>query len=227
MSFSMLGFRAGMIAIVVLIWVMALPFASLANILGSKHDLSVGKGAALNYNFVYANNNHVCVYCHTPHDPGTSNGGKPQWDRTFSAATFTLYNSPAPEQAASQLTSTASYSLICLSCHDGTIAMDSLANMLNQPRTKDSNLRGYTASPAMQSTILGAEMSKDHPVGVAYDNTTNPALNPENTIAVAGLKLFDGKVECPTCHDPHNNSNSAFTRVANAQSGLCMTCHLK
>lgn len=215
-----------------LTWMATLPFASLANILGSKHDLSVGKEAAHNYNFAYANNNHVCVYCHTPHDPGTNNGGKLQWDRSFSASAYTLYNSPGATPTPSPSTASSSYSSICLSCHDGTIAVDSLANML-QPLTTGTNRRragGYAnqffASPAMQ-TIMGSEMSNDHPVGVAYDNIRNPDLSPENTINVAGLKLYDGKVECATCHDPHNNNNSAFTRIANTQSGLCTTCHLK
>lgn len=208
-------------------WMAALPFTSLANILGSKHDLSVGKDAAYNYNFVSVNSNHVCVYCHTPHDPGTNNGGKLQWDRSFSASAYSLYNSPGSVAAPSPSTASSSYSSICLSCHDGTIAVDSLANML-QPLSTDKNRHragGYANQ--LTASIMGSEMSNSHPIGVAYDNIRNPALNPENSINVAGLKLYDGKVECATCHDPHNNNNSAFTRIANAQSGLCTTCHLK
>jgi predicted CXXCH cytochrome family protein len=207
MPILMLNFRSCSMAMLVVVGVVALPLASLAAILGSKHDLSTGVAAANNYNFAHTNNNHVCVYCHTPHDPNTNNGGRLLWDRSFSTATYALYSSPGAEPMHSQPTASSSYSVLCLSCHDGTIAVDSLAKM--------------------QGALLGGELSNDHPVGVTYDNIVNPALNPENSITAAGLKLYEGKVECATCHDPHNNNNSAFTRIANTQSGLCTTCHLK
>jgi len=34
-------------------------------------------------------------------------------------------------------------------------------------------------------------------------------------------------VECATCHDPHNSTNSTFLRISNAGSAVCFTCHLK
>ena len=35
------------------------------------------------------------------------------------------------------------------------------------------------------------------------------------------------KVECATCHEPHNSGNGTFLRIANTASALCVTCHNK
>jgi predicted CXXCH cytochrome family protein len=40
---------------------------------------------------------------------------------------------------------------------------------------------------------------------------------------VKGLPLFDGKIACPTCHDPHANANGKMLRVP--AKGLCFICH--
>jgi len=39
--------------------------------------------------------------------------------------------------------------------------------------------------------------------------------------------LKNGKLECVTCHDPHNNQYGMFLRMSNEYSQLCMTCHNK
>jgi predicted CXXCH cytochrome family protein len=35
------------------------------------------------------------------------------------------------------------------------------------------------------------------------------------------------RVECASCHDPHNTTNGTFLRRSNAGSGVCLTCHIK
>lgn len=34
-------------------------------------------------------------------------------------------------------------------------------------------------------------------------------------------------VECASCHDPHNNANGTFLRISNANSAVCLACHVK
>jgi predicted CXXCH cytochrome family protein len=41
------------------------------------------------------------------------------------------------------------------------------------------------------------------------------------------IKLFAGKVECPTCHAVHDPTNTPFLRTANGGSTLCLKCHDK
>lgn len=41
------------------------------------------------------------------------------------------------------------------------------------------------------------------------------------------VKLYGGKVECPSCHNVHNPSNRPFLRKTNTNDALCLTCHIK
>jgi len=40
---------------------------------------------------------------------------------------------------------------------------------------------------------------------------------------VKGLPLFDGKIACVTCHDPHANTYGNMLRIP--AGDLCMVCH--
>ncbi|WP_455198306.1 cytochrome c3 family protein [Kaarinaea lacus] len=68
----------------------------------------------------------VCVYCHTPHGASTIIEA-PLWNRTINTGAYQVYdkprtlNQPIGQPGVSSLT--------CLSCHDGTIAIDSVINM--------------------------------------------------------------------------------------------------
>lgn len=42
-----------------------------------------------------------------------------------------------------------------------------------------------------------------------------------------GIRLFNGKVQCASHHDPHNSANPTFLRVSNDDSKVCRTCHRK
>ena len=54
-----------------------------------------------------------------------------------------------------------------------------------------------------------------------------------NVRTVQDLPLFPPsanawpRVECPTCHQSHDNANGSFLRVANTGSVICITCHIK
>ncbi|MFC1602217.1 cytochrome c3 family protein [Pseudomonadota bacterium] len=41
------------------------------------------------------------------------------------------------------------------------------------------------------------------------------------------VKLYKGRIECPSCHNPHDPANVAFLRKSMKNSGLCATCHNK
>jgi len=68
----------------------------------------------------------VCVYCHTPHGANTTIAA-PLWNRTNVGNTYTLYNIPLT--SGQTPTQPGVNSLTCLSCHDGTVAIDSIVNM--------------------------------------------------------------------------------------------------
>ena len=123
------------------------------------------------------------------------------------------------------MTGPGSRSKLCLSCHDGTVALDSFG--------------GYTGTTnyITGNALIGTDLSNDHPVSFTYDSslaTTDGGLY-DPTTANSGLGgtidadlLFNTQLECSSCHDAHNSAGVANLLVkANSGSALCMTCHNK
>ena len=109
-------------------------FSNLGSIANSRHNLtqqtagppSFGSSVAIWMNTMRNDYTEVCVYCHTPHGANTTIAA-PLWNRTNKGNTYTLYNIPLTSgQTATQ---PGVSSLTCLSCHDGTVAIDSIVNM--------------------------------------------------------------------------------------------------
>ena len=81
---------------------------------------------------------------------------------------------------------------------------------------------------------MGTSLSDDHPVNFTYDAALATAdrglVAPDSSSyvdAAQTIKLFGAKVQCATCHNPHDNTNEPFLTKTNAGSQLCRTCHLK
>ncbi|MBI4668292.1 MAG: cytochrome c3 family protein [Elusimicrobia bacterium] len=158
----------------------------------------------------------VCVVCHTPHSAKPS--ASLLWNRDMTSAVFTLYQSPTINHTPGQPDGA---SKLCLSCHDGTIAIDRFGS-----RTGGTAYVGWTN--------LRTDLTDDHPVSFVYDSAMAAAAKTLKDPAVAnsGLggtisqdMLRDGKLQCVSCHNPHDNTNYFFLRKSNAGSALCLTCH--
>ena len=62
-----------------------------------------------------------CTYCHVPH---SANGNMaPLWNQTLSTSTYTTYTSTTYVNKNNQQMPLGSDSGLCLSCHDGTVAV--------------------------------------------------------------------------------------------------------
>lgn len=173
----------------------------------------------------------VCVYCHTPHGGGTQFA---LWNRRMPSGPYRMYDEPLDMVADSQPSGN---SLACLSCHDGTIGLD---DILSPPRS-------YTGPPAARTTIdeceschnggspagginwegvwLDTDLRKHHPISVTYDPSRDPSFRSVAEVEAAGLVLFDGKVQCMTCHEPHSQMFRPFLRVSPGMQSLCLICH--
>jgi len=136
--------------------------------------------------------NQICVFCHTPHAAETSVG--PLWNRALSNATYQTYVSSSldagrpglnPNAAPQPLQQPNGVSKLCLSCHDGTMAIGAV-NVLNgtftdrNPATADIAMQGTgpggTMAPGEGTTTgftryLGTDLTNDHPISVNYDTT--------------------------------------------------------
>ncbi len=217
MKFSML-WKAGACAIL-LVSLAALPVAGASlpktGVAGTKHDVG-GNG---------------CRSCHAPHNGAVANGGTDAttgkillWARNFPAgtSTFGVYDSATiknktAELGGSSLTTSTDlrmYSLLCLSCHDGITSTFS-------PAMQTVNMVGST-----QTATNSYGLTNDHPVNMTLDPTKNATLQAVATVN-ASLPLFGttNTVQCATCHEPHNNTNTRFLRLAN-NTTLCTTCHM-
>lgn len=183
------------------------PATGWSAISGTAHDLSGNAWGSTE----------KCVFCHTPHNAKTGQT-VPLWNRAATVATFTLYSSSTLNATMGQ---PAGISKACLSCHDGTVAMDSFGN-----NTGTHLMTG--------SAKVGTDLSDDHPVSFTYDTALATADGSLVTPASASfvdaghaVPLFAGKMECASCHDVHNNTNAPFLRKSNSGSALCLTCHNK
>ncbi|MBK3515884.1 cytochrome c3 family protein [Carboxylicivirga marina] len=172
----------------------------------------------------------ICKPCHTPH--GGDNADAPLWNHAVRANTgFTMYSSGTFQGSTS---APGGISLKCLSCHDGTSNLDAHGGSAG---TTNMNTE-YTGA----NTIVGVDLSNDHPVSFIYDvdlATADGGLkDPEseissfgtNTIEVDFLFGANGSrtVECASCHDPHGVAGvPSLLRVSNAGSALCLECHNK
>ncbi|MDH5557397.1 MAG: hypothetical protein OEZ03_08605 [Alphaproteobacteria bacterium] len=190
----------------------ASPASGGQDVVNTRHNLSVsGPGTVKS-----ASSTQVCVFCHTPHN---ATPAAQLWNRPDTGATYTPYASStlvaaAPGQPTGK-------SRLCLSCHDGTVALGSL-----QTPPAGNDLAATFLTTANRG-FLDTDLSDDHPISFAYDAALH-ALNPELTDpATIGLPLEGGQLQCTTCHDPHEKDLAPFLTKTAANGELCTTCHLK
>jgi hypothetical protein len=154
--------------------------AGIADVRNTKHNLS----AAGSYPVKAVSESQVCVFCHTPHS-GTQ-GVKPLWNRSLGTSTYTPYASSSLDAQAIQgsLDQPGGGSKLCLSCHDGTVAIGSV-NVLDgkgsptQTGTVTIEMSGTQANGTMPAGAglstgftrnLGTDLTNDHPISVSYTN---------------------------------------------------------
>ena len=111
---------------------------------------------------------------------------------------------------------------------------------------------GIPGAPDFRIAAIGTDLTNDHPVGITFPTTNGPGTDFKTPTGTQGnatffdsnsnggmdkgdVRLYDAKVECASCHDPHgvpsgapgSTFNLTFMRVANTNSAVCLTCHAK
>lgn len=193
----------------------ATPVAQATSIVGSKHDLSVSGGGSVRA----STETDICIACHTPHN---SSQDAPLWNRYSSGAVYTPYSSTTAKAAVGQPTGA---SKLCLSCHDGTVALGMVRS-----RAKPIALAGGIDKMPSGPANMGTDLSDDHPVSFTYDESlASKNRELKRPAALPSEVRLDkaGQLQCTSCHDPHNNQYGKFLAVNNSQSALCMACHEK
>ncbi len=213
--------------------------AQVADVAASKHNLSTD----YTLNPAGDTTDRVCVFCHTPHGATADGGGgyvTPLWNRTLSAETYTLYNDTTTDalkgvSIQATLGQPGGSSKLCLSCHDGTIAIgkvnvfSGLTDTSGGPETMPAGsgtTTGFTRN-------LGISLQNDHPISFTYDDTLAGAdgelytpsgvAHIDNRVSGAATPLVpleNGQVQCTSCHDPHVIDNAAGVNNKFIREGL-------
>lgn len=206
-----------------------------------------------------------CMFCHTPHHARADLKYVPIWNVTqLNSVTYTMYSAPIGGTPSGP----SGVSLACLSCHDGSGVVGDLQHqiqMYSNPgymdplggnQSLDCNRCHYPGANDYSIILghdgggaIGSDLTNDHPISITYPDAGHSDYNRPGVNDQKGwvdVKLFDGKVECSSCHDPHgidcgpretrvvegqlqacSNPLAPFLRKSNAGSALCLTCHIK
>ncbi len=146
------------------------------------------------------------------------------WNHRVTTATYTLYSSPTLKATLSQPTHYGSK--LCLSCHDGTVALDSFGG----------NTRSTTFIDTANS--VGTDLRGTHPIGLIYDaalSTADPELyNPATKLTALGgtithdLLFGTGTWSArPVTTSTIRETTLPSSASRRTEARICLTCHNK
>jgi len=213
---------------------------------GSRHDINKFASENAGLSVTPDSQERVCAFCHTPHhayakdmtgasSTGTTADYLPLWSHELTAKAYTPYASSTLQASIGD--PLIGPSRLCMSCHDGVIAVDTHYQNLGAEATKSPQLTGDTfSSTAALSGAVGAgtSLAGDHPIGFDY-LVAQAADRDANTNLVTGIKEasnhfltingsgqipttiqdvlfpFGSNIKrimtCSTCHEVHNRDN--------------------
>ena len=150
---------------------------AMAGISNTKHNLTFSGPGPNRLDNTPTNTQEICVFCHTPHGSNTD-ASAPLWNKNIpDPSGYSVYSTANSSTIDGSTLTVGSVSAACLSCHDGTQAMD---NMINQPGSGGTNTNltfnwdtslGGTPNGIMGTTtiaMLGQDLTNDHPIGIEY-----------------------------------------------------------
>ena len=239
-------FKSFFIASSIVLGLTQLCYGQAGTIVGSKHDFSLANNT---WNFstpVTAQlQGQICRPCHAPHNsnirdvaaigggysntPGAGSFG-PLWDHTLSTQTYNIYSQGYNfwKEGAATVGNPDGSSKLCLSCHDGTVALANFSTFATAT-TKMSTFNGGASN-------LGTDLSTSHPISFTYNTalatTDHKIWDPSSTPSgvhsgtIDADMLENGKLQCISCHDAHNGAGvNRLLIKSNVGSALCFTCH--
>ncbi len=163
-----------------------------------------------------------CSYCHAPHSGLAS--GRALWNQTLAKQVYSLYTSPTYHQTGAQPVLGGDSSL-CLSCHDGTVAVG------------QTIVGGkVTTTGTMYATdVFGTNLQSSHPFSVVLPIKDAPSLveslasKGQTADPTGAIKLISGNVECTSCHNPHVQAKDLvaqyFLAKDSSSGAMCLACH--
>lgn len=203
--------------------------AQRGDVAGTLHNLSVSGPGPIKAE----SESEICKFCHVPHNPVAA---APLWGHTLSRVA--AYDVPPLSRTRARAASAPQpdgASRLCLSCHDGTVALGDIG------RRARVTLVGAQKLERGRRGHIGTDLSGSHPIsfvlpdddGLATDEDRGDmGLRPLASILSEGVVHVDAqnKVQCTTCHDPHSDRHYEQGRVPHfwvrpSVSEVCLACH--
>lgn len=210
----------------------------------SKHNLTQSVGAS-------ADPRQICVFCHTPTTPASSDTAQPKWQSSVPQdGTFIMFDDigrlgkDGSEAVGSQ-------SIACLSCHDSAQAFGISGGSLDHPyavpyrgalspeqREKIRNELRQTGKLINTAKEIKFDDFRQASRGIVDNRpvwwVTRDAVSAQrgrlDVPLYVRIDQYDQTeipfVECASCHDPHT-IRPLFLRAEGDPSSLCLTCHVK
>jgi hypothetical protein len=181
------------------------------------HNLSLSSGAS-----VYSQGGLGCTFCHAPHSG--IGGITPLWNQKLSQSSYVPYTSTTDNAQATQPTLGRTSSL-CLSCHDGTVAVGQSAAYGPLPVVGSMN-----AADSFGTTLTGSHpFSLVLPIKDASNLVASLASQGKTADPTGAVKLVNGNIECTTCHSPHIQAIDRIAQnflIRDSSNGqMCLACH--
>jgi len=180
------------------------------------HNLSPGSPSP-----IQGPGNGPCLYCHAPHS--ASNTGL--WNQTFSTATYTTYTSTTLSNHDNSQLPLGTDSNMCLSCHDGTVAVADTV-LFGQLPTNGSWIQGDNFTTELQSSH---PFSLVKPLKDNIDLISTLVSQGQTGDKTGAIRLINANVECNSCHNSHVQAIDKVSQnflVLNSSGGtMCLACH--
>ena len=219
-----------------------IPIFAWAGVSNTKHNLSVSGPGVIKA----VKETQICIFCHTPHNASPV---YPLWNHELSTvANYINYwsdtlKSYASEGAAPPIDG---FSKLCLSCHDGTVAIGSIIAgrkvfitgeipMITIPNISELGIM----RPGAEGYI-GTDLSGGHPISIIFDFSLASRRNAEEDLMPLRWPIIDKDVklyptqggygvQCTSCHDPHGGNGGPGAPpfwLKTTYDEVCLVCHI-
>lgn len=206
----------------------AIVCAQASEISGTLHNLSVSGPGPIKSQV----ETEICRFCHIPHNAEIPS---PLWTHKMSEAQYKVPSIRTASGALEQVPQPDGSSRLCLSCHDGTVALGDVTG-----RRQPIPLSGTNRFTPAHSGYIGTDLTGSHPISFVYPKQSpGPSGNGADmgTRSLGEIKDIsavrldgEGKMQCTTCHDPHSDQYYKSGLVPHfwvkpTFDGVCLACH--
>jgi len=212
----------------------------------SPHNLSIS-GTGDDHGADPVSASQICNYCHKPYQSSKALYQPPLWNHTLSSkASYGVYSSPTFDAVGTDIADlggatlgSATVSNLCLSCHDGTVAINSVYSgvRIHNPDGTSTSITLLDAGAGTGVAVFAGhgltDLNRLHPINFTYDaalaakvaSLVTPTIGGGGpgggmyVVAAVGtggyLPLFPGpggvgsKMQCATCHDVHDDTTNS------------------